>query len=79
MGGGVRACALCDPYAVILLVDGAVALLELVEEREGEDMMDEGEGGGEEEKDAKLQLIWPEIKVIGIVRYTLDLVYVSSL
>ena len=52
MGGGVRACDLCDPYAVILLVDGSVALLQLVEE-----------GNGEEGGEAKLQLTWPDIKV----------------
>ena len=54
MGGGVRACDLCDPYAVILLVDGSVALLQLIE--------GEGEGEGEEET-AFLQLSWPDIKV----------------
>ena len=32
MGGGVRSCDLADPYAVVLLVDGTVALLELCEE-----------------------------------------------
>ena len=64
MGGGVRACDLCDPYAVILLVDGSVALLQLVEKDEEEGAgRGEGEGEGEEKEEAMLQLSWPEIKV----------------
>ena len=55
MGGGVRACDLVDPYAVVLLVDGTVVLLELCEGGEG------GEGEGEEEQRATLLQIWPEI------------------
>ena len=58
-GGGVRACDLCDPYAVILLVDGTLAVVEVVEKGEG--AMEEG--GGEEE--ATLQLTWPDIKEVG--------------
>ena len=58
MGGGVRACDLCDPYAVVLLVDGSVVLVQLVEGTE-EDEEKEGEGG----ETAKLQLTWPDIKV----------------
>ena len=57
MGGGVRACDLCDPYAVVLLVDGSVVLVQLVEGSEEDEM--EGEGG----ETAKLQLSWPDIKV----------------
>ena len=49
MGGGVRACDLCDPYVIILLVDGSVALVQLLE--------------GEEREEATLQLSWPDIKV----------------
>ena len=58
MGGGVRACDLCDPYAVVLLVDGSVVLVQLVEGSE-KDEKEEGEGG----ETAKLQLTWPDIKV----------------
>lgn len=32
MGGGVRSCDITDPYIVVLLVDGTVALLRLQEE-----------------------------------------------
>lgn len=53
MGGGVRACNLCDPYAVILLVDGSVALLQLVESLERD----------KREETASLELTWPDIKV----------------
>ena len=53
MGGGVRACDLVDPYAVVLLVDGTVGLLELCEGGEG------GEGEGEQR--ATLLQTWPEI------------------
>ena len=58
MGGGVRSCDLVDPYAVVLLVDGTVVLLELCEGGE------RGEGEGEEEEEeggARLQQTWPEI------------------
>ena len=55
MAGGVRACDLVDPYAVVLLVDGTVVLLELCEGGEG------GEGEGEEEQRATLLQTWPEI------------------
>ena len=56
MGGGVRSCDLVDPYAVVLLVDGTVVLLELCEGGEG------GEGEGEEvDGGARLQQTWPEI------------------
>ena len=58
-GGGIRACDLCDPYAVILLVDGSVAMVELVEKGE------EGEGGDTEEA-VTLQLTWPGIKEVCI-------------
>ena len=62
MGGGVRSCDLVDPYAVVLLVDGTVVLLELCEGgKRGEG---EGEGEGEEEEEeggARLQQTWPEI------------------
>lgn len=34
MGGGVRSCDLADPFAIVLLVDGTVAILRL---REGEE------------------------------------------
>ena len=78
MGGGVRACSLCDPYAVVLLVDGSVVLVRLVERergregeverergREGEVERERGrEGeGGEGEGTGILQLSWPDIKV----------------
>ena len=72
MSGGVRACTLCDPYAVILFVDGAVALLELQRSKEM-GAMEEGEGRREQgrereeeeegEESVELKLIWPEIKV----------------
>ena len=67
MGGGVRACDLCDPYAVILLVDGSVALVQLVErgEEEGEGG-EEREGEWEREDSATLRLTWPDIKVSNI-------------
>ena len=56
MGGGVRACDLVDPYAVVLLVDGTVVLLELCEGGEG------GEGEEEEEEEGVTLLqTWPEI------------------
>ena len=58
MGGGVRACDLCDPYAVVLLVDGSVVLVQLVEGSEEDE-----EKEGEEGETAKLQLTWPDIKV----------------
>ena len=59
-GGGVRACDLCDPYAVILLVDGTVAVVELVEKTGGG-----GEGSEEGEGEtATLQLSWPDIKEV---------------
>lgn len=50
MGGGVKSCDLTDPFAVVLLADGTVALLELCEGEEEE------EGGG-----ATLQLTWPDV------------------
>lgn len=57
MGGGIRACDLCDPYAVVLLTDGSVVLVQLVEGgSEGEDQGGDGE--------AKLQLSWPDLKVL---------------
>ena len=58
-GGGVRACDLCDPYAVILLVDGTVAVVEVVEKGGGGD-------GEEGEEEATLQLTWPDIKKVGV-------------
>ena len=39
MGGGVRSCDLVDPYAVVLLVDGTVVLLDLCEGGEGGDQV----------------------------------------
>lgn len=63
MGGGVRACDLCDPYIVVLLADGSVALLQLVEnELEEEEGREEGEGE-EGKQEAQLHLSWPEVKV----------------
>lgn len=59
MGGGIRACDLCDPYAVVLLTDGSVVLVQLVEG--GSDGEDQG-GDGE----AKLQLSWPDLQVLTI-------------
>ena len=57
VGGGVKTCDVCDPYAVVLLVDGTVGLLEL---KEGQ-----GPGEGEEEKEeAHLKLHWPEIEKV---------------
>ena len=56
MGGGIRACDLCDPYAVVLLTDGSVVLVQLVEGgSEREDLGGDGE--------AKLQLSWPDLQV----------------
>lgn len=55
-GGGVRACDLCDPFAVILLVDGTVAVVEVVEKG----------GGVDGEEEATLQLTWPDIKKVGV-------------
>ena len=45
MEGGVRSCDVTDSYAVVLLVSGTVALLELQEE----------------EDKASLKLSWPEL------------------
>ena len=59
MGGGVKSCDLADPYTVILLADGTVALLELCEERGGE----MAEGG--EEVEGRLKLTWPDLKKVG--------------
>ena len=59
MGGGVRACDLVDPYAVVLLVDGTVVLLELCEGGEGGEGEEEEEE--EEEEGATLLQTWPEI------------------
>ena len=61
MGGGVRACSLCDPYAVVLLVDGSVVLVQLVESGRDRREDEEGEEGGD--KTAELLLTWPDIKV----------------
>jgi len=79
MGGGVRSCDLIDPYAVVLLVDGTVVLLELCEggergegEGEGEEEEDEEEEDEEEEGEARLQQTWPEIVKVR------DSLYVSS-
>lgn len=59
MGGGVKSCDVTDPYAVILLVDGTVGVVEL--QYEGE-------------LDPSLQLNWPELpkgsKVTSISTYT---------
>ena len=49
MEGGVRSCDVTNYFAVILLVSGTVALLDLEEEGEGE-------GGG-----ASLKLSWPDL------------------
>lgn len=46
MGGGVKSCDITDPYGVILLVDGAIVLLELKEENGC----------------ASLAIEWPEVK-----------------
>ena len=59
MGGGVRSCDITDPYAVILLADGTVGLVEV------QDSVN---------SDPSLQLTWPEIpkgsKVTLISAYT---------
>lgn len=58
MGGGVRSCDITDPYAVILLADGTVGLVEVQENMNS---------------DPTLQLFWPEIpqgsKVMLITAY----------
>ena len=62
MGGGVRACSLCDPYAVVLLVDGSVVLVRLVERergREGEVERERGrEGEVERERGREGEVEW---------------------
>ena len=59
MGGGVKSCDVTDPYAVILLVDGTVGIIEL--QYEGD-------------LDPSLHLSWPELpkgsKVTSISTYT---------
>ena len=52
VGGGVKMCDACDPYAVVLLVDGTLGLLELKERQEGEEC----------EEEAYLKLHWPDIE-----------------
>ena len=49
MGGGVRSCDLTGRLAVVLLVSGSLALVELVE------------GGGGEEGEASFSIAWPDI------------------
>ena len=49
MEGGVRSCDVTDSYAVVLLVSGTVALLELQQSNEKSD------------DEAKLNLSWPEL------------------
>ena len=46
MGGGVRSCDITDPYAIILLADGTVGLVEVQENDDSE---------------PTLQLSWPDI------------------
>lgn len=65
MGGKVTSCDLADPYTVILLADGTVAMLELCErggwEEEGERMGEEVEVG-----EKRLKLSWPDLKLVRI-------------
>ena len=61
MGGGVKSCDLTDPYAVILLADGTVALLELCDHGGG----DKGGGVSEgKEGDGRLKLTWPDLQKV---------------
>ena len=48
MGGGIRSCDITDPYVMVLLMDGTMARLQLVEEGVGSTK-------------PKLQLTWPEV------------------
>lgn len=48
MGGGIRSCDITDPYVVVLLVDGKVALLRL-QEQEGAELS------------PTLNVTWPEL------------------
>ena len=49
MEGGVRSCDVTDSFAVVLLVSGTVALLELQQ------------SNGKSDDEAKLNLSWPEL------------------
>ena len=49
MEGGVRSCDVTNSYAVVLLVSGTVALLELQQ------------SNGKSDDEAKLNLSWPEL------------------
>ena len=49
MEGGVRSCDVTNSYAVVLLVSGTVALLEL------------RQSDGEQDEEASLNLSWPEL------------------
>lgn len=46
MGGGVQSCSITDPYAVILLADGTLGLVEVQDNPDS---------------DPTLQLTWPEL------------------
>ena len=45
-------CDVCDPYTVVLLVDGRLGLLELKEQQE------------DDEEEAYLELQWPDIEKV---------------
>ena len=58
-------CDVCDPYAVVLLVDGRLGLLELKEQQEGD------------EEETHLELQWPDIEKV-IHTGCEELLYLSS-